>query len=93
VATLNKSKYEFDLNQLTYLMKSVLSPSKLSAYPGEFRAKLETLKAEKSFLQSKSVNVEVRDANLSELFIFYDNAFFDCQLEGKVILEWSVRMT
>jgi predicted SprT family Zn-dependent metalloprotease len=74
-------------------MKSVLSPSKLSGYTREFRAKLDTLKAEKCFLQSKTVNVEVRDANLSELFIFYDNAFFGGQLEGKVMLEWSIRMT
>jgi len=38
-------------------------------------------------------NREVESADIHELFIFYDVAFFQGQLDGKVLLEWSSRMT
>lgn len=39
------------------------------------------------------INKQVEEANIHELFAFYDQAFFGGKLDGKVLLEWSTRMS
>ena len=43
-------------------------------------------------LKNMEVNKDVINANIHELFVFFNLAFFDCKLEA-VILEWSIKMT
>ena len=38
-------------------------------------------------------NSKVTEANIHELFVLYNDVFFEGVLEGKVLLEWSKRMT
>lgn len=39
------------------------------------------------------MNPEIEATNIHELFAFYDQAFFNGALDGKVLLEWSDKMT
>lgn len=39
------------------------------------------------------LNKEVENADIHALFMFYDQTFFNAMLDGKVLLEWSERMT
>jgi hypothetical protein len=35
------------------------------------------------------VNSQVTGANIHDMFVLYNDAFFEGVLEGKVLLEWS----
>ena len=75
-------------------MKKALTPEELAVYPVEFQNRVATIKADK--LATKNdlmVNDKVLNTNIHELFVTYDGAFFNGDLEGKVLLEWSKRMT
>jgi len=39
------------------------------------------------------VNTEILNVDIHEWFLFYDASFFNNSLDGKVLLEWSERMT
>jgi hypothetical protein len=53
---------------------------------------VETILAYNKMLKSLKVNEAVLNANIHELFIFFNLAFFGNKLDA-VILEWSKRMT
>jgi hypothetical protein len=59
----------------------------------EQKVQAETIKAYNEMLQGLTVNQDVMNANIHELFAFFNMAFFKNSLEAAVILEWSTRMT
>lgn len=58
----------------------------------EQKVQVETIKAYNKMLQGLKVNENVMNADIHELFLFFNMAFFNNSLEA-VILEWSTRMT
>ena len=75
-------------------MKKALTADELAKYPYQFQTRVEAVKAEK--LVTKNVlkeNKAVMNEDIHDLFTIYDQTFFRGDLEGKVLLEWSKRMT
>jgi hypothetical protein len=58
----------------------------------DMRVQIETIKAYGSLLKKLEVNKNVMNANIHELFLFYNEAFFSAKLDS-VLLEWSEKMT
>ena len=76
-------------------MKKAISRSELNdKFSKEFITRYDTLNAEKTMLTtSLEINKQVKEANIHELFMFYDSTFFGSNCDGKIILEWSSKMT
>ena len=75
-------------------MKKALTEEELQEYPLQFKTRVETIRAEKISIKNQlTLNPQVEAANIHELFSFYDEAFFGGDLDGKLLLEWSSRMT
>ena len=70
-------------------MKKVCSKHELTE---EMKTQAETVKALGDMLQKMEVNDKVVNANIHELFVIYNEAFFNGKLDS-VLLEWSDRMT
>lgn len=58
----------------------------------EAKTQIETIQQYNKMLSNLKVNENVLNANIHELFIFFNLAFFDNKLDV-VILEWSTKMT
>ena len=58
----------------------------------EAKTQIETIQQYNKMLSNLKVNQNVLNANIHELFIFFNLAFFDNKLDV-VILEWSTKMT
>ena len=58
----------------------------------EVKAQIETIQAYNKMLSKMEVNEKVMNADIHELFLFFNLAFFNNALDC-VILEWSNRMT
>ena len=55
---------------------------------------MEAIKADKVVVGNElKPNPEIEKANIHDLLQIYDQSFFNGDLEGKVLLEWSQRMT
>ena len=76
-------------------MKTVISREILAqTHSKQFMARYDTLTAQKQMLKNTlQLNKQVDECDIHELFAFYDQAFFHGKLDGKVLLEWSTRMT
>ena len=75
-------------------MKQALTAAELAQMPLKFQTQVETIKAEKLSVQNQlKVNEAVENADIHELYVFYDDAFFGGRLAGKCVLEWSTKMT
>ena len=58
----------------------------------EAKTQIETIQQYNKMLSNLKVNQKVLNANIHELFVFFNLAFFDNKLDV-VILEWSTKMT
>ena len=75
-------------------MKKALTQEEIGRCSADFKTRFETVRAEKVVVNNiLKINNEVLQADIHELFAFYDEAFFGGDLDGKVVLEWSNRMT
>jgi hypothetical protein len=74
-------------------MKRALTQEEIKATSTEFQTRIETLKAEKQMHKKMEINKQVQQANIHELFAFYNLAFFGGRLESNCLLEWSTKMT
>ena len=75
-------------------MKKAITEEELKKCSTDFQTRVDAIKADKICIDnSLKVNNEVESADIHELFAFYDQAFFGGVLDGKILLEWSNRMT
>ncbi len=58
----------------------------------EIKAQIDTIKAYNQMLSKLEIYEKVLNANIHELFLFFNLSFFNNKLDS-VILEWSNRMT
>jgi len=74
-------------------MKNALTPDQIKAKGQEFSTRVETLMAVRDMHKRMEPNPKVQNANIHELFAFYNIAFFGGALESNCLLEWSTKMT
>ena len=59
-------------------MKKVLTEEEIKRCPIAYQTRIAAIKADKACInESLKVNAEVEQANIHELFAFYDEAFFN----------------
>ena len=60
------------------MKKAILKSDVMTSFPKDFITRYEALTAEKGMLENTlKINKEVENANIHELFSFYDQAFFN----------------
>ena len=74
------------------MRRVTLNASDASKLNEEAKTQIETIEQYNKMLSNLKVNNKVLDANIHELFTFFNLAFFNNRLDV-VILEWSLKMT